>query len=88
MTSERINAAGAAAQRAWRALAALETARASEDVDRARHGAQHELETILRVLGFEVPELPRGATTRGRKADMVILDDELPFPEPRVEGGR
>jgi len=78
---ERINTAGAAAGRAWRALAALEMARTSEDVDRARHGAQHELETILRVLGFTVPELPRGATTRGRRADKVIVDDELPFED-------
>jgi len=79
---ERINAAAAAAGRGWLALAALETARRSEDVDRARHGAQHELETILRVLGFTLPELPRGATTRGRRADVTIVDDELPFEEP------
>lgn len=84
MTSghDRINAAGAAAGRGWLALAALETARTSEDVDRARHGAQHELETILRILGFEVPELPRGATTRGKAASMIIVDDPLPFDTP------
>lgn len=76
---ERINTAGAAATRGWLALAALETARTSEDVDRARHGAQHELETVLRVLGFTLPELPRGVATRGRKPDHVIIDDPLPF---------
>lgn len=81
--SERVNTAGAAAQRAWLSLAALETARTSDDVDRARHGAQHELETILRVLGFALPELPRGAAgARGRRADKVIVDEELPFDSP------
>lgn len=84
MTSEheRVNTATGAAQRAWLALAALETARTSDDVERARHGAQHELETILRVLGALVPELPRGAAARGRRPDKVIVDDELPFDSP------
>lgn len=85
--SERINAAGAAAQRAWLALAALETARTSEDVDRARHGAQHELETALRVLGFAVPKPPPPSRKglRGHTASMIFVDDPLPFPEqPRM----
>lgn len=82
--SERINAAGAAAQRAWLALAALETARTSEDVDRARHGAQHELETALRVLGFAVPKPPPPSRKglRGQSASMIIVDDPLPFDSP------
>lgn len=74
---ERINAAGAAAQRAWLALAALETARTSEDVDRARHGAQHELETLLRILGFELPEPPGATPPKPLKPEAV----ELPFAE-------
>lgn len=82
--SERVATATAAVQRAWLALAALETARTSEDVDRARHGAQHELETALRVLGAAVPEPPPPSRKgiRGRTASMIIVDDPLPFPEP------
>lgn len=81
---ERIDAAGAAAQRAWLALAALEMARTSEDVDRARHGAQHELETALRVLGFAVPKPPPPSRKglRGHAASMIIVDDPLPFDSP------
>ena len=80
MTSEheRINTAGAAAGRAWRALAALETARTSEDVDRARHGAQHELETVLRVLGFALPTLPGEGALWARHA-AIVRQDPLPF---------
>lgn len=82
--SERVATATAAVQRAWMALAALETARTSEDVDRARHGAQHELETALRVLGAAVPKPPPPSRKglRGRTASMIIVDDPLPFPEP------
>ena len=40
-----------ALRRARRALAALEIQRGSEDIERARKGAEHEVETALRLLG-------------------------------------
>lgn len=40
-----------ALRRARRALGALETARESVDIERARKGAMHEIETALRLLG-------------------------------------
>jgi hypothetical protein len=79
---DRVGLATQAVQRGWLALAALEMARTSEDVDRARHGAQHELETALRHLYAKVPDPPAAPSVRGRAASMTIVDDPLPFDSP------
>lgn len=92
LQAEYVRSAAAALQRARAVLLQLETSRTSEDIERVRHGAMHEVEYALRILGFPFERTSETDMRLARYTNTTRvgrLEVELPFAdEPDAYAGR